>query len=146
MFFWRVTKYDPKNRDMSGVYLVKDEWTSYSDIGTNIYGKQLTYDEYIEIEDAYVTAIKLFMKCNKIDSLMVASLEKNHELNNDDKYISNDMKNSFQQVKTGINLRIDEVELLARLILREKLWCKLESKDMFVHFGYDYYMYIGRFC
>jgi hypothetical protein len=86
------------------------------------------------------------MKCNKIDSLMVASLEKNHELNNDDKYISNDMKNSFQQVKTGINLRIDEVELLARLILREKLWCKLESKDMFVHFGYDYYMYIGRFC
>ncbi len=28
MFAWRVTKYDPKNRDSKEIYLT-DEWTSY---------------------------------------------------------------------------------------------------------------------
>ena len=28
-------------------------------------------------------------------------------------------------------------------MLREELWCRLESVDGFVHIGWDYYMYIG---
>jgi hypothetical protein len=33
---------------------------------------------------------------------------------------------------------------VCRLVLREILWCKLESENGFyIHFGYDYYMYIG---
>ena len=38
----------------------------------------------------------------------------------------------------------EQVALLSRLILREKIWGKLVfEKQIFVHFGYDYYMYIG---
>jgi len=33
---------------------------------------------------------------------------------------------------------------VCRLVLREILWCKLESTNGFyIHFGYDYYMYVG---
>jgi hypothetical protein len=27
--------------------------------------------------------------------------------------------------------------------LREEFWCRLETEDRFLHFGYDYYMYVG---
>lgn len=37
----------------------------------------------------------------------------------------------------------EEVLMIARGVLREDFWCKLEAKDFFIHFGYDYYMYIG---
>ncbi len=36
-----------------------------------------------------------------------------------------------------------KIENIARLILRSYFWCILRSEDIFVHFGYDYYMYIG---
>jgi len=32
---------------------------------------------------------------------------------------------------------------MARLSLRENMWCELESEKMNVHFCYDYYMFIG---
>jgi len=31
-----------------------------------------------------------------------------------------------------------------RMCLREAIWCKLEAEGRFyIHFGWDYYMYIG---
>lgn len=63
MFAWRVTKYDPKNRDSKGIYLT-DEWTSYSEIGQTIDNKKITYENYLKTEDAYVSSIILFMECN----------------------------------------------------------------------------------
>ncbi|WCK55874.1 hypothetical protein PP175_08100 [Aneurinibacillus sp. Ricciae_BoGa-3] len=41
-------------------------------------------------------------------------------------------------------ISVENTPLLSRLILREHLWCKLEyESEFFVHFGYDYYMYVG---
>ena len=37
----------------------------------------------------------------------------------------------------------DEVLKVAKGVLREDFWCKLESESFFIHFGYDFYMYIG---
>ncbi len=34
-FMWRVTKYNPTFRDENGTY-IKDEWTSFSDIGKKV--------------------------------------------------------------------------------------------------------------
>ena len=56
MLFYRVTKYDPKNRSSRGIYTV-NEWTSYCDIGKIFDGKKLTFEEYREIEDRYIEAI-----------------------------------------------------------------------------------------
>ena len=56
---WRITKYNPAFRDERGVYL-KDEWTSVSDVGKSFDGVVLTFKEYREIEDNYVsTALSL---------------------------------------------------------------------------------------
>lgn len=30
-----------------------------------------------------------------------------------------------------------------RNVLRERYWCRFEDESRFVHFGYDYYMYVG---
>lgn len=35
------------------------------------------------------------------------------------------------------------VELFIRDCLRENCWGKLENKTTYIHFGYDYYVYIG---
>lgn len=142
MLFWRITKYDPRNRETTGFYC-KDEWTSYCDIGKEIDDNELTYDQYIKAEDAYIASIVLFMRCNNIKRLRVVNLEKYDDVDNSDQHISELMRRTFDNIKEGIEIEVYEIQLLARLVLREKLWCKLESKSMFVHFGYDYYMYIG---
>jgi hypothetical protein len=45
---YRVTKYDPENRDAEGNYLI-DEWTSFSDVGRTFSGKELTEQEYFQV-------------------------------------------------------------------------------------------------
>lgn len=142
MFAWRVTKYNPENCDMHGIYL-PDEWTAYSDIGKVIGGKLLTYAEYLTIENAYVAAILTFMGCNRLTELSVISLEKNLKLRNTP-YLNLAMTELFEHMKKGLKLNSKEVEAAARLSLREELWCILGSNDaMLVRFSWDYYMYIG---
>jgi hypothetical protein len=37
-----------------------------------------------------------------------------------------------------------DLDWVVRLALREALWCRLKGeRGFYVHFGYDYYMYIG---
>jgi hypothetical protein len=141
MFSWRVTKYNPKKRDENGYYLF-DDWTCYSQINTIADGKLLTYAEYLTTEDAYIDAIELFMTCNNLTELSVSYLEKYWELDHDPN-LTPEMIALFARMKKGLKLNKDEVKTAARLILRGDLWCKLETEKMFVHFGYDYYMYIG---
>ena len=54
-----------------------------------------------------------------------------------------EMKRLNRKLKRRNAVFISEIPDLCRLILREYAWAKIESKKMFVHFGYDYYMYIG---
>ena len=133
MFSWRITKYNPCNRDINGIYTLPDEWTSYSDIGTVREGK---------IEDAYVASIFDDHGLQRVQKLKVVGLEKRGPLISDS-YLSKDMKEMYDKVRDGIYCSEDTIDGVARLVLREKLWCKLEARSMFVHFGYDYYMYIG---
>ena len=142
MFSWRITKYNPCNRDINGIYTLPDEWTSYSDIGTVRDGKVFAYEDYKKIEDAYVASILMIMDCNAVQKLKVVGLEKRGPLISYS-YISEDMKEMYDKVRDGIYCSEDTINVVARLVLREKLWCKFESSSMFVHFGYDYYMYIG---
>ena len=44
----------------------------------------------------------------------------------------------------GKPISAQEIKELAKLTLRNVIWCKLSCKNkFFVHFGYDYYMYTG---
>lgn len=141
-FSWRITKYNPQHRDHKGIFL-NDEWTSYSDIGYIFDDTKFTYEKYEEIENFYIKAITSLMECNKISSLQVSSLEKSKRLKIDDQNTEH-MSLLFNIIKENDWIEHDNIESFCKLILRDKLWCKLvHDKKMFVHFGWDFYMYIG---
>ena len=138
MFHWRITKYNPKMRNRDGSFS-GNEWTSYSDIGKKYHNQEFTYQQYMEIENKYIQSILLFMNCLGINSLRLSKLEKNNSPNFGDLNIHK----FFDSLKEGNILNKDEIVKVARMVLREIMWCKLESRNMYVHFGYDYYMYLG---
>lgn len=134
IYWWRVTKYNPIHRDAYGAYQIDDEWTSYSDIGSII-----SEEGYLQTEENYIQAIFSFMNEINAENLYLNALElKSDELKK---------QNAFEFISAmwvGRRVSKQEIRELAKLTLREAIWCKLGfRKDFSVHFGYDYYMYMG---
>jgi hypothetical protein len=128
MQHYRVTKYDPARRDVSGAYPT-DDWTSHSDIGQSFGGHTLTEERYAAVENAYLESAVAFLKEAGVRELAVVGLE-----------------NAGAHVDSppeGAVIPTERLPAVLRSLLREEYWCKLESKSAFVHVGWDYYMYIG---
>ena len=142
MYCYRITKYNPKFRDHTGAYK-KDDWISFSDIGKSFENKVLSAEGYLNTEEAYIEAISLFMDESRINALKVILLSKHKEPNKNDVWYSSSLLETYQSVSDDTMIEKPVALHVARLDLREYIWCKLESEKMFVHFGYDYYMYIG---
>lgn len=131
MYMWRITKYNPEFRNSNGVF-IKDDWSSYSDIGKMYQGKMFTTEVYQKYENMYVDAIITLMRGSKLSNLRLVDLEIYEEIN-----------------KIDSSLILDEAQIkeLVPEVLKERAWCKLEHANLFfVHFGYDYNMYIGSSC
>ena len=123
---YRVTKYNPACRDTNGIYL-KDEWTDYSDIGKSYDGYILTAEEYYKVENNYI------QMCNE-----VWQMQGSYPIS-----VNDVEKRRFSPI---IPKTIKDKEHLTKIIseiLECKLWARLEGENFFIHFGYDYYMYIG---
>lgn len=144
---WRVTKYDPKLRDSRGRFM-GEEWTSFYDVGETFDGEVLTLERYVEVENSYVSAVLKFVRECDVSLLRVCELEI------PDVHINNvveldlgpffDINNLIEGYEICDEVALDAV---VRLMLREFLWCKLEFyNQFFIHFGSDYYMYIGANC
>ncbi len=73
MYKYRISKYNPIFRNSAGKYM-NDEWTSISDIGKIYNNKKFTQNEYIEIENKYISAIMLVVKKMNIDKMQVNNL------------------------------------------------------------------------
>ena len=125
MHWYRITKYNPALRD-HGVY-TRDEWTSICDVGKSYYGVPFSMDEYLEVENNYITCVKSIMRYIGITAFAISELE----------VYSSDMN-----VENGETISGKRVDRTIRACLREEIWCVLLSKNMKVQFGYDYYMYI----
>lgn len=128
MFEYRVTKYDPAMRDGQGAY-ERNEWTSFGDIGRSFDGNALSEQEYLRVEEAYIAAALAFLKESRISSLHVLGLENHLE--------------AVNELSDGDEISLEQFRRAAAGVLREKFWCRFEASDAFVHFGYDYYMYVG---
>jgi hypothetical protein len=124
---YRITKYNPKFRDSSGAYM-KPDWTSMSDIGSSFDGVTLKREEYLVTESAYIDSVMSFISEDRIPALRAVGVE-NHR-----KAIA---------PKEGHLFSAADLPEIIRSILREEFWCRLEADDRFIHFGYDYYIYIG---
>lgn len=135
MHYLRITKYDPKNRDHNGWY-IKDEWTDYSDIGKPFEGKILTREEYLQVENAYISAVLLFMECLGLASLKVVGLEhigKNPKSVKIDNVI----------IKNNEFYEKDSIIFILQSIFRNKVWCMLRGAGgLCIKTDWDYYMFI----
>ncbi|MBP3800959.1 MAG: hypothetical protein J6I85_02855 [Clostridia bacterium] len=139
MYNYKISKYKIENRKE-----IINEWTSISDIGKEYNGKEFKYEDYIKTENAYIEIIFMFIKLNNIKKITIDELEKY----NDDKLIYDEydfqIQKLIRKLKNKMELEICDIELYIRAILREQIWAKLYSSDeLYIHFGYDYYMYIG---
>jgi hypothetical protein len=140
---WRITKYNPNLRDENGNY-TKDEWTAISDVGKKYSGEVFIMDQYLTVEDKYIIAIINIMDSAEIPCLEVKRLNKwEHEFEFEEYYTDN-MLNLYRTVKNGDRFHKDKLVDLCKLLLRENIGCQLWfESNMYVHFGYDYYMYVG---
>jgi hypothetical protein len=128
---YRITKYNPALRDANGAFK-GDDWMACSDVGRAFGGVVLTQAEYQRIEDAYAFAVDSLLRAAKVDSLQLRGLENR----------GNSNLPSF--VKLGADLDIAQCAEFARIPLREQAWGMLMAPGRaYVHFGYDYYMYVG---
>lgn len=140
MHRYRITKYDPKNRNSKGHY-TKDEWISVSDIGNTYEGKELSLSDYLMVEDKYSDAVEGIMTETKVAALEIKEFEKHDfsSINNGD---SDKHRRMYDSLEEGMTIIRDDIALVIKLILRENVWAKLVSPELEVHFGYDYYMYV----
>lgn len=128
---YRVTKYDPSLRDSDGAFQNPD-WTSYSDVGRIFGGVPLSEVGYLKVEASYLFAVEAFLTEAKIGELLLRGLE-----NHTDRELP-----SF--IQSHAVLTVPQCVEFARIALREIAWGKLVVPGRaYVHFGYDYYMYLG---
>lgn len=124
---YRISKYDPKNRNPGGTY-ARDEWSAISDIGKKFGNARLTKEVYLSTEKEYIEAIVLIMRELDIPFLQVKGLNRGKK----------------QGLREDLKCSEKIVRRIVRGALRENLWCWLHlDRKMFVHFGYDYYMWVG---
>lgn len=143
MYYYRITKYNPKYRD--GIaYTKMDEWISISCIGDPKY-RNPTANEYLRVEDNYWNTMKYLLQLCHITSMRMKRIEKHHDLPfffTQNKFF--DIRPLEEAIKKRKPIGIDEIEMATRLCLREEMWCMLEGEGKtFIHFGYDYYMFFG---
>jgi hypothetical protein len=141
MYYYRVTKYDPALRDADGAFH-SDDWTSISDIGHSFNGVALSESEYLRTEDGYVKAVLEMMEKGGVDSFCITGLSRSRlpeRADSEDGVLEACISVRTNEIVTGLRL-----EQLVRGCLREYIWCRLVGRGgAYVHFGYDYYMYVG---
>jgi hypothetical protein len=127
---YRITKYDPALRDADGAFPGPD-WTSVSDVGSAA-GVQgiLTMDEYLAVESAYLESVRRIMGAVGVNELRATDVDTRAR--------------SHGQLDEGQILSGPALDDAMRACLREEQWCRLQGEGgFFVHFGYDFYMYVG---
>lgn len=144
MFCYRITKYNPDFRDEEGVFQGED-WTSISDVGKNFSGRLFTFEEYLSVENKYISSGLHFFNETDLKNLSVVGLEQKQDQKRN---IKDARFSGIEYVKKnfseGMKIYGSNLPQLCRLTLREIIWCRLESNQKFyIHFGWDFYMYIG---
>lgn len=149
MKHFRVTKFDTAKRNPDGSYMDQQEWTCLSEIGKNCGGTVLTEAAYLATETRYVNAVLRFFAASGLPHLRVTNFS--------NRFASEELPENAAHYPTighpaleELNFVEDqivtekEIALLVRQTLRGTVNCSLESDGFFfVHFGWDYYMYIG---
>ena len=146
MKHYRITKYDPLNRNEQGHYLY-DHWTEFGDIGRTLEGELVTVEKYLSVESDYINAIVEILQENKVDHLRVVGLDKKRLQES----IKDNKEKWFHRIEfedidlfEDKKISIEEIATICQMNFRYYCGVSLEVKDLFfIHFGYDMYVYVG---
>jgi hypothetical protein len=123
---YRISKYNPSHR-IDGKYQ-QSEWTSFSDIGKSYAGETFTLSAYEKVENHYVDFACAIAADSSSTTFQIHDVEST---------------NPACRWLTLPAVTADALADLVRDCLREECWCMISTNDFFLHFGYDYYMYVG---
>lgn len=150
MYRYRISKYNPQYRDEKGIYS-KEEWTSYSDVGKIYNGKVFDKNDYLKTEMFYCNTVLYILKVNKVKEVVIEDLELNYSIDELERMLQSkgfDLsvkeKNLITLLANGNKIKVYDLHIYLKLILRECFWCRLidyESSSA-IEFGYDYYIYL----
>jgi hypothetical protein len=147
--FFRITKYNPIYRDARGYY-TKDEWLGFFQVGKKWDENReriLTMDEYQKTENDYIkTALEIKKEAN-VPTVKLRGVEFKPWTVRARKNLCADRNGKIlrELVRTKTVEGNRDFCLIVKAILRDTLWAKLENrtKTFYLHFGWDYYMYLG---
>ena len=141
---WRITKYNPVFRDEDGYYTLKEEWTCPSEIGKIIDEKEFTLDDYLRVEAAYVNTVMTFLSECGLSTLRILQLSRIDISKEDKSSTLYETEFDVLDLQEDKEVSQNEIRTICKMILRNFVGCQFYSKNnFFVHFGWDYYMYIG---
>jgi len=141
-YAYRILLRSPrKRRDPGG----PGQWTSVSHIGAE-YG--LTVGGYLKTENDVVRLLLSCLHTSGIDKLIVSELELYPDRPGFELPAAlGEPLHAPQDVTDGLVISAEQAEIWIRLNLRELLWSKLIGNGAFyIHFGYDYDVYVGSSC
>ncbi|MBQ4521452.1 MAG: hypothetical protein IJA10_00660 [Lachnospiraceae bacterium] len=152
MYKYRITKYNPQYRDDKDIFM-KNEWTSYTDIG-KIYNEHIFLkEEYLSIEEKYCAVYLDILKSNGVSEVAIKDLEcyfSISEINQLFKQRGLELSMEDEKIMCSLandkKIKVNDLQEYIKLILRECFWCRFEDEvsSIQIEFGYDYYSYI--FC
>lgn len=128
----RFSKYDIKYRDENGYYL-RDDWTSISHIGDIKEGELLTREEYERVEKNYLNTLHDIAQTVGVTHFHINGIELN----------GFDTDQLDFPLINGTSINLNQCLTLSQKILRNEIWCKIESEKLNIYFGYEYYIYIS---
>ncbi|WP_282700555.1 RNA-binding protein [Streptomyces sp. CC219B] len=134
-YVYRVTKYDPADRDEHGRYT----------------GTEDTVSDHGEVEAAYLTAVAAFAADAGVDRLAVREPQVSSfgHFGVEPPLAGFGLDGLFPTGRSGFHdgaeVPLDVGLELVRLMLRDSgAWCRLEVEGTFaVHVGWDQYLYVG---
>lgn len=141
---YQITKYDPSKRDSNSHYPI-DEWTAISDIGKIYNNLVFTKNDYLDVEDRYISAISDIARHCGFERFKVQDLRKlNLEKNDYEDLYTVSVLDTYEKLNVDKVLNLNEMLIVSRLMLREDTHGTIEEINlkMKVEFGYDYYMYV----
>jgi len=134
MYSYRVTKYNPQNRDKHGTYILSD-WTSVWDIENG----RVSREDYIQMEGRYIQFVLDACDILLANEIKVINFDR-FDVDGLGKLV--DEVEKIRVSKTKI-LSKYELECFCRDALREQYGGYLrDNEKLYVYFGYDYCMYV----
>ncbi|WP_143536053.1 hypothetical protein [Saccharibacillus sp. O23] len=149
MYYIQVKKYSPLTKGQTTKKKIRT-WTSIHDIGNFYHGSKLTQEEYLHIEDKYVTAVNLYLDFKGIDSLEIRVPDKIDEelfaksVQKYPKCYGEDLAEFYYSLSDHAFIQRNFIEYAIRLSLREDIYSQMRRDHLFfVECNYDLYMDIG---